>query len=471
MRRFIWLLTLIGYLFSGVGMAHADVNSNMNDFWNSSLTMSNGRGPTSYQGQQAGYYTLGNYSLRTPVQNTQLYSFQMPSVKGGCGGIDMFGGSFSFINSDQLVALFKNIAQNAVGLLFQMAVKTLSELLGNEVEHMFDLLNSHNLGELNSCAMAQTAINDVVNWMPQSTLKNCISLGLASSQFTDEASARAACGFGGQAEGVVAGASGAAATQVPTNRNIAWEAINKDPIFQNDHQTAELMMTLTGTFSVVVTPPANGSSPPTVNVNPTAPQGDSDSYIDALLNGSTSIMVHHCHEYTQCLVFDPYGETVSVSGLTSQVDALVQGIVQQIVARQPLTAAQINLLGLSTVPLYKIASVEVAQNGLTAGQDMSAYSQAIAQDVLIGWIKSNLSRVQEQALSSYGLSPGDQENWNHNLEHVVDSLDKREVVASEHILAVQALIDRTNAMEKTIAADTSSRLATAILFAQNQRPE
>lgn len=468
MRKLIWLLTLIAYVFGGAGVAYADVNSNMNSFWNSSLTSSNGRGPSAYQGQEAGYYSLGNYSYRTPVQTYTPYSVSLPSVKGGCGGIDMYGGSFSFINSDQIVAMFKNVAQNALGLLFQMAVKTLSELLGNEIEHMFDLVNSHNNAEWNSCAMAQSMINSVVDSLPQSTLKNCISIGLANHQYTDEAAARAACGFGGEAETTVNGATPTQNKSQPVNRNIAWEAIQKNPVFQGDTQLAELMMTLTGTFSIVVD---TSASPATTKINATLPAGEADSYINALLDGNTALPIHQCLDSDgSCLHFSQYGTTANVQGLKPKIDALIDDMVQRIVNRQTLTPSEINLLGLSTIPLYKIASVEVAQNGLLASSEMKNYSEAIAQDILIGWIKQNIMAVQQGGVGLEGMDPTSMQAWTNNLRHVVDVLDQKEIKAQQRIIATQALIERTNQIEKTIAADTTSRFAGSILWAQTKRP-
>ena len=461
MRKLIYLLTLIGYLFGGVAPAMADVNSNMDNFWSNSLSSSNGRGPSAYQGQEAGFYSLGNYSYRTPIQNYNIASVSLPTVKGGCGGIDIFGGSFSLINSDQIVAMFKAVAQNAVGLLFQMAVKTLSELLGNEIEHMYDLVRNATIQSQNSCAMAQTAINDVVDWLPQSTLKSCISLGLANGTYTDEAAARAACGFGGQAESTANAATGDAAKQMPTNRNIAWEAIQKNPIFAGDHQLAELMMTLTGTF--IITFQDNGSGTQVPNIVPTEAKGDNAAYIDALIDGTTTLPIHKCVD-TACLQMTPYADTANITGLKPKVDALISDIVTKIQGKQQLTAEEINLLGLSTIPLYKIASVEVARNGLLADQEMSQYSEAIAQDVIIGWLKQNIGQVQQQALALQGMDPTSLNNWTQNLHYVVDSLDKKEVLAQQRVLATQALIERSAAAEKAMAADTQGRLGQTFLY-------
>jgi conjugal transfer pilus assembly protein TraF len=51
------------------------------------------------QGQTFNTYTGGNLYLRSPNKTYQLAAVQFPAAKGGCGGIDLFGGSFSHISA------------------------------------------------------------------------------------------------------------------------------------------------------------------------------------------------------------------------------------------------------------------------------------------------------------------------------------------------------------------------------------
>ncbi len=48
-----------------------------------------------------------------------------PSFSAGCGGIDLFGGSFSFINMNQFVDLMRAVASNAAGYAFQLAINAM----------------------------------------------------------------------------------------------------------------------------------------------------------------------------------------------------------------------------------------------------------------------------------------------------------------------------------------------------------
>ena len=76
--------------FAIVGVAHADVASEMNGFFNDAGGAANVTGPTAFQGQSAGYYSLGNVWTRFPQKSVSPFNLQLPSARAGCGGIDLF---------------------------------------------------------------------------------------------------------------------------------------------------------------------------------------------------------------------------------------------------------------------------------------------------------------------------------------------------------------------------------------------
>ena len=78
--------------------ARADVGSSMDAFLNDVGGAANVTGPSAFEGQSAGYYSLGNVWTRFPQKTTTIANLQLPRARAGCGGIDLFAGSFSFIN-------------------------------------------------------------------------------------------------------------------------------------------------------------------------------------------------------------------------------------------------------------------------------------------------------------------------------------------------------------------------------------
>lgn len=124
MPRIKPLLVLCAALLTVTPAASADVNSDMNQFFNKLGFASNTTQPGVWQGQAAGYAYGGSLYARTQVKNVQLISMTLPDINAGCGGIDAYLGSFSFINGEQLQRFVKQIMSNAAGYFFDLALQT-----------------------------------------------------------------------------------------------------------------------------------------------------------------------------------------------------------------------------------------------------------------------------------------------------------------------------------------------------------
>ena len=102
-----------------------------------------------------GLFTGGSMFVRAPQRTYQLASVAGPNLKAGCGGIDLFAGSFSFINEAQFVALLKNIGQNALGYFFQLALKSMAPEIAVTIEWLQDQAQKINALNVNSCQAAR----------------------------------------------------------------------------------------------------------------------------------------------------------------------------------------------------------------------------------------------------------------------------------------------------------------------------
>ena len=129
----------------------ANVSNDLGSFFNHLGYTENATNPTAYQGQSAGFYTGGSLYARDTVRNYQLLSVNLPSVTAGCGGIDAFTGSFSFINSSELVNALKNVANNAVSYAFMLGLETMTPEIANEMEYFQSMANNINQMNVQSC--------------------------------------------------------------------------------------------------------------------------------------------------------------------------------------------------------------------------------------------------------------------------------------------------------------------------------
>lgn len=156
------------------------------DDWFSSKTETQGG---FFQGQQRGYATGGGFNARWPQTTpTNFVSVQPPHFKSGCGGIDAYWGSVSFLNPDMLVEKLQRILQNSAGVGFNMALDTLCPKCATVMKDMEAISNSLNSLALNDCQAAKSLVNglsskmDLQNkTMSDNAVNNLLDWGLANN--------------------------------------------------------------------------------------------------------------------------------------------------------------------------------------------------------------------------------------------------------------------------------------------------
>ena len=97
----------------------------------------------------------GAFHARTRINETNLTGFVPPEFSAGCGGIDLYGGSFSFINSEQFNKLIRDIAGNASGYLLGLALSAMNEKAYQHIEALQEKIMHLNSLFSNSCQMGQ----------------------------------------------------------------------------------------------------------------------------------------------------------------------------------------------------------------------------------------------------------------------------------------------------------------------------
>lgn len=108
-----------------------------------------------FQTQQRGVISGGSLVARVPIKPINVAQFDPPRVSAGCGGINLFGGSFSFINAQELTQLLRTVAQNALGLLFQLGLNAISQPLSSLLTSWSKKLQDMNSALKNSCEAAR----------------------------------------------------------------------------------------------------------------------------------------------------------------------------------------------------------------------------------------------------------------------------------------------------------------------------
>ncbi len=370
--------------------AFAGVGSDMAAYFDDMGAAANATGASAYQGQSAGYYTLGSAWSRFPQKTVTPANLQLPKVRAGCGGIDIFTGSFSFINTAEFVAMLKAIANNAIGFAFQLAIESISPQISGVIKDMQDIANKVNSFNINSCEAAAAAVGSIWPRIDKAEDRICQSIGTSAGRFADWAKSRRGCGNGGErASTNASNTDPALEAQKPTNKNYAWDMINNSPLKDESQEMRELVMNLVGT--VIVRARTGGDDGP-VSIDHIGP-GDS-AMLDALLDGTRPISIRGCADSAKCLSLTP--KTVAALGpnaLKPKIDGLIRQMTQKVHFDQPLTAAERALLGISSVPLYKIIVVNEAAGFQLSTNEVSTLSELVAVDTLDSIIQHTLDQA------------------------------------------------------------------------------
>ena len=171
MKRFsILLMVTMISMFYGMPGAWAS-RSWLEDWVYSKTTTTSGN----YYGQSRGYFTAGSFSARWPMSNEQLIDFQPPRIASGCGGIDLFGGGLSFLDSDRLVQKFQSVIQAAPAVAFDMALKTVCKECSDTMRNLEMMVNDLNGLVQSDCQMAKALAEKAMPTVPEDNALNTVA--------------------------------------------------------------------------------------------------------------------------------------------------------------------------------------------------------------------------------------------------------------------------------------------------------
>ena len=457
------IVAVVAGWFSLVSPAAADVLSEMNRFWQGAAV--NTTGPTAFHGQASGHWTLGNLYLRSPVRSEAIATVSLPSFRAGCGGIDAFAGAFSFIDSDQLVAFARAIAQNAAGFAFELALETISPVIAETMSKLRALAQWANNRNVNSCETAQALVGAVWSRNDRASAAICAAIGTSQGIFTDYAAARHGCGADGQRHSTLAAASGEIAEQVPVNVNYAWKAVQASSFLAGDTQLAEFAMSVSGT--VIVTAPTADSDTSGPRVRVLEPLALDRRVTEVLMEGGGDLPVYRCDTTARCL--NPTLGLVSIPanrGFRARVAELLRDLVAAVRTDTAPPAAALGLVNLTTLPVYRVANTAAAYRGAVVDQEIDALAEAVALDLLQVWI-ADLHRTVEERAGTLDIADGDQlRRWRAGLRANRTALARHRHEGLERFNTALAVVEKLRLIETELAGALSADLRAALAFAR-----
>jgi conjugative transfer pilus assembly protein TraH len=115
-------------------------------------------GPSYFSGEQRGYVGFGSFGVRYPTKSDYLFSIEPPRIQAGCGGIDIYLGSFSYLNPEYLVQKLERILKVAPAMAFQLALSTLCETCQKIMSELEAIANFFNSLQLDECKASKALV-------------------------------------------------------------------------------------------------------------------------------------------------------------------------------------------------------------------------------------------------------------------------------------------------------------------------
>lgn len=449
-----------------VDIARADVAGQMNSFFQDAGGAANVTGPSAYQGQTAGYYSMGNVWTRFPQKSVQPFNLQMPSVRAGCGGIDIFTGSFSFINGAEMVAMLKATANNALGFAFQLAIDSVSPEIGKVMDGMANKAQQMNQMNISSCEAAQGLVGGLWPKMAGARSNVCAAIGNSEGIFSDWARSRQECGPGGKQEATIDGSKdpkmGENAAGAP--RNYTWDAIQKSNKFGTyDQAFSEYLMTLVGT--IIVNPKGGDDGGPQVVFHGPAEEAVVTALLDGTSSGGAAVKFLKCDEQLKCLEVTEQQLQISV-GLRTKIKGMIDSINSKIRTDSALDVAEQQLLNMTSLPLYKMLAVQAMAHQSFNPGETSALAEIVAINLLSAMIDNMLDRISQ---SSVQVQSGDvdvSKAWREQLAAARDRYAQRDFKLKDTLNQTIFLINKSVMLESTLQNSMSPAMAASLNFSR-----
>lgn len=454
----------------------ANVEAEMSSYYNDMGSASvNVNGPTAYQSQAGGYYSGGSLYARFPQKNLQPLNIQLPSAKGGCGGIDIFTGSFSFANSDQYVALAKSVINSAKGYVFKLAISALSGLIGAKLDDVQGIINAINSANINSCQAAQGLVNRAIDAADLGETLGCQELTAQQGLSSDWSAAMQRCTTPSSRRQASQQAASSSDPDVKARsgfdtskpHNMTWKMLKSNGEFRDrSDQFNEMMMNMIGT---IVVAEGTGDAGNTISYY----GGDLDKIMQAFIYGSGggNLEIHGCqggYGEDECLKLTPKNVDIraenSIKGL---VLADLKSIRSKILNNTPLSSGEKQLIQNTAVPVYKILLVAAAKGNAYLGDtDLENLADIVAIEMVDRILSSAIQKLSNSKIASTNASTHEIDQWRAQFSQAGLKLSGTREQIAVRLDILQSLIARSQVLEATLKNSLSSQMQASLGFAR-----
>ncbi|MBI5721066.1 MAG: conjugal transfer protein TraH [Burkholderiales bacterium] len=408
-RRSVVAAAAASLALQPMALRAGDLNTEVNNMFNALGAIGNYTAPGAFKGQTFNTYTGGSFFMRSPNKVYQLAAIQFPSAKAGCGGIDVFGGSFSHISAAEFKNMLRNITAALPGIAFQLALEAVSPLLGGLTKWAKGLETWINNARINSCETAKAIVSTAAEAAGYSSQEACSDLAIEMGLESDRDAARRRCSTDRPSILASARSSGDAnvRNKAPFVGNLTWKALQYTGSALDD-QERELIMSLVGTVIFYAEDATRDPEP----IAPTITSISQLLYGQAAGTG-TNVTQHllRCNDYTNCDAVS-LNTSYTHTPFTARVETMMRSIADKIATRTaiPNNSAEVGFVNQTTEPVYKMLSIGATIPGSGLADSLIAqYRDVIAADYAYVFLERNLRLGMAALEKDYMLQQGQRE--------------------------------------------------------------
>lgn len=422
---------------------------------------SNTNRPEIWQDQLGGFMSGGSIHARVPSTNLQIMSFDPPSFNAGCGGIDLFGGGFGYINSENLEILLKNIGSSSASYLMMLTIKSISPQVSDLLENLEAMSRFMNSQNINSCQMGASIAAGLFPKNQASQALACQSRKMGSGSGDDIGTgvsnfftARYDCSKG---DNVMNENDKPKDGMLGSEYNLVWEALKKESsgLSQEDK---EFLMSLSGTIIAKKKP---GSNDKIIFEHENSLIKDSEMF-DVMVFGTKNIdlKLYSCDDKDKCL--RPKGKKVPFkadNAMLTKIHNLLDSISEKFILEQKgsdqtLSPAEKELATRTSVPIIKLISLNASLKGHGVKLTVEDYAEAVAFDYVIVYLDSLVEFVYK-ALGRLEHAQVEGEvirDFKNDIKRVKRMLYEERVKSYERLNTLLSVKQRTGQVENVVRA-------------------
>ena len=416
--------------------------------------------------------TGGRFVVKVPRNDFQPYYLQAPHLKAGCGGIDVFLGSFSVPSKEEFLNFLRSIGTALPGLAFQLALQGLAPDLNEQVSQFRDMLMrlSSQMGD--SCQAAQSVLDTTgasawLTGMGQRARNSLRTSGAAEDQSDADMMTRA---DGGKTLSSVPARTDSSGNVVEAaEMNLTWALLKGGKgSLKLDRARREAMMSLVGTVVYV----KSGSGASTVTQEQSYPPLD---LLNTLLGNENSTalpadaQVYKCDDDEQCL--NPTRVAATDLNIANAIYTAMRKYHIALVQRKAdgITEEEMKMLAtISSLPLLNLVELSASPRMVGFAESyLQTYAQAAAYEAVLAALTQlsvDLKRIVagSSARDANRFAAEHAREIDARIADLMEEMHAQEVNIAQRMQRMSAFWEQVEHMNRIVYGNPASDLLTSL---------